>query len=142
MDKEKYYVCLNLTHDGEIYERHAVVELTEEQAAPLLADGVIAEEDPVDPTPPENRQRVVSKSGSAKPKVGGEPSKSGEPSVDTTGSGTSEDEDVDLEKMSRAELEDYAVEAGISREDAEGAANKGALIEMIEEKQGDPSTNL
>jgi len=154
-----YHVLLNLKHNGRAYQRGDTVEIeaATKAAAILLADGVISETPIPEVAVPQNRELVVAPEDKVrKPKVGGAPVETGEPSMDgrdDQGS-SSEAEDVTpivSEKMTRQELEDLAREKGIEEAAIEAAPNKGALVDLITtpkhaeeptEPEADPSANL
>ena len=76
----QYYVYSNLDHDKKSYSRGDTVELTEQQAAPLLEIGVIGTDKPIEDLTPKVSEDEAAPSNEVT--VGGEESKSGEPSVD------------------------------------------------------------
>jgi hypothetical protein len=144
----KYYVYGNLNHDNESYERGDTIDLEGDVALHLSSSGVVgkekAEKAPVPAPQPAQEPE-------AEPEVGGAPTQSGEPSVDTQEAESAATEAVDVtpqvsERMTREELEGIARQEGISDETIELASTKKAVVELIEharaDKGVDPSANL
>jgi len=154
----EYFVRTNIKHNGARFVRGLVIELTEANAASLLASGVIQ----TAPVGPEEQKPVQESDGQVDATAGGEPVSSGEPSLDGQAEEAvrTEAEDITpkLADMKRGDLETVAISEGVDGEAVANAANKGAVIDLIEanraqkdapaaepkqeEPQIDPSANL
>jgi hypothetical protein len=85
-----YFVASNLTHDGKEYKRGDRITLADEVANPLVDAGVIQIAEIEVPEPAQEPEASVPQAADVA-LVGGQETTSGEPSLDGTGTETTED---------------------------------------------------
>lgn len=91
----EYKVTGNIQHDGQAFTDGDTIELTPEQAAPLIEVGVLENPNaPEDKEPEKPRVKKAKKKKDDVPVVGGEPTDTGEPSVDGKDEGPKDAEDI------------------------------------------------
>jgi len=79
----QYLVSGNVFHDGKLYREGDILDLTAEQAAPLIEIGVLATTEGAEPEKPEARAPRKRKAKDEGLEVGGDKQETGEPSLDT-----------------------------------------------------------
>ena len=135
----QYLVSGNVLHDGKLYREGDTLEVTAEQAAPLIEIGVLASADGAEPEKPEEaRAPRKRKSKEEGPEVGGDKPESGEPSVD----GPSD--------APKAEAKDVTPASGLigrffgtGQQPLSGAEESGSnQVRPEESEAGDPSKDL
>lgn len=154
----KYKVLLNIKHDGDEYAPGTTIELDEAQATRLIEAGVISDGSKAEQVAPEEEQEQAPElpEQPIEPKVGGEPTQSGEPSLDGN-QPEKKDTATDVtpvvveahEGMKRDKLEAIAQNKGVDEAAIKAAPNKRALVDLItgkkegsEDETPDPSANL
>jgi hypothetical protein len=151
--QKKFHVVSNIMHDNAVLARGSTLVLDEasKEARSLLAAGAIQAE-PLDVEPQDTAPEPQEEP--KQPQVGGDASKTGEPSLDDP-EPTAPDKDAQdvtpevSEKMTRDELEKLAIEKGFDPDEVKEAPNKATLVDLITgeitpelEPEVDPSANL
>jgi hypothetical protein len=135
----KYFALSNISHDGKNYGRGDAIDLSDKAAEELLEAGVIQTEKVADAPKP---VAPVPEDTVPQPKAGGEPTVSGEPSLDRQDEPAQRTEAADVtpvvsESMTRKEVDEIAAKEGVEQAAVEAAATKADVVALIEDKRAD-----